>query len=76
MSSLATQQYQHGERFNELENAMSNLATQQQQLSTTLVEVLRITAAQNTAIANNNRRIEQILEYLFRERPNGRGEGT
>ncbi|KAB8316127.1 hypothetical protein SD81_028510 [Tolypothrix campylonemoides VB511288] len=26
-----------------------------------------------TRVAENNQRIEQILEYLFRERPNGRG---
>ena len=79
-SRLEANDTRHDEALFRIEGAISELTSQQQQLSrnvdnlnTTLVEVLQIAGDQARAIANNNQRIEQILEYLFRQSGNGRG---
>ena len=80
LSRLEANDTRHDEALFRIEGAISELTSQQQQLSrnvdnlnTTLVEVLQIAGDQARAIANNNQRIEQILEYLFRQSGNGRG---
>ncbi len=52
----------HDEALNRIENALERL--------TNRVDAL------TTVTTQNNQRIEQILEYLFRERPNGRGDAN
>ncbi len=49
----------HDEALNRIEGALEQL--------TSRIDTL------TSATAQNSQRIEQILEYLFRERPNGRG---
>lgn len=71
------------EALTHIEGAIANLITQMNQLgsrvdalTTTTTETLRLVADNSRQIAQNSQRVEQILEYLFRERPNGRGNGN
>jgi hypothetical protein len=42
-------------------------------VTTSISETIQLVASNSRQIARSNERIEQILEYLFRQRPNGRG---
>lgn len=55
--------------------AIAQLTNRVDALTTSTTEAIQLIAQNSRQIARNNDRIEQILEYLFRERPNGRGDG-
>ncbi|KAB8315334.1 hypothetical protein SD81_032660 [Tolypothrix campylonemoides VB511288] len=57
----------HDEALARIEEQTNRNARAIEALTTSTTETLRL-------VADNSRRIEQILEYLFRERPNGRGD--
>jgi DNA-directed RNA polymerase subunit F len=77
----------HSDRLDRIEEqqrqnieAIANLATQinllgnrVDALTTTTTETIQLVAINSQQIARSNERIEQILEYLFQQRPNGRG---
>jgi uncharacterized protein YoaH (UPF0181 family) len=46
-------------------------------VTTSISETIQLVASNSRQIAQNNERIERILEYLFQQRPNGRsGNGS
>jgi chromosome segregation ATPase len=76
LTRLEESSFQHDAALTRIETAIDRLEEQTarnargiEALTTSTTETIRL-------VADQSLRIEQILEYLFRERPNGRGGGS
>ncbi|NJM71616.1 MAG: hypothetical protein HC862_16165 [Scytonema sp. RU_4_4] len=73
LTRLENSAFRHDEALDRIEGAIAQLTNRVDALTTSTTETIQLVAENSRQIARNNDRIEQILEYLFRERPNGRG---
>jgi methyl-accepting chemotaxis protein len=67
---IEEQTRQNSEVIGRLEQRMDQLADL---VTTSTTETIRLVADNSRQIANNNQRIEQILEYLYSQSGNGNG---